>query len=83
MKISFTGYAHVSKEDAEYKIKSICDNRNIKMSDNAREFAMYWGYDIPLQCELDIETGNVDIIGCDGFLIDKTKKLVKEKLWQR
>ena len=37
------------------------------------------GSEVSVQCEFDIMTGDVEIVGCEGFLIDKTKKLVEAK----
>lgn len=79
MKIPFTGYAHVSKEDAVWAIDEVCKKHGVKLSEEAEHASMYWGYEISFQCELDTETGSVEIIGCDGFLIDKSKKLELEK----
>lgn len=78
MKIPFTGYTHIGKEDAFYQIDEVCEKHGIEMTKVIEENASYWGYEFSLQCELDTETGLVEVVGFDGFQIDKTKKLVKQ-----
>lgn len=71
-KVSFTGYVNASKEDMAYDLEKVYKDAGFVAPDG--ELDMY-AYEVSLQCELDTETDNVEIIGCNGFLIDKTKKL--------
>ena len=75
MKIPFTGYANVSDESEYDLIEGLQDKYGFKLTDKAFENAANWGYEIAFQLVLDTETGDVEIVGCDGYLIDKTKKL--------
>jgi hypothetical protein len=72
MKIAFTDYVHSSKEDMAYTLEEVYKKAGLEAPEG--ELDMY-AFEISLQCELDTETDRVEIIGCDGYLIDKTKKL--------
>jgi len=78
-KITFTGYLHCSKEDAIDRIGMVLDKEDLYVPEEILRKAAWWGEEVSVQCEFDIMTGDVEIVGCEGFLIDKTKKLVEAK----
>lgn len=77
MKIPFVDYLHGSKEDMCYTLEEVYKKAGLEAPDG--ELDMY-AYEISIQCVLDTDTNQVEIVGCEGYLIDRTKKLelVKE-----
>ncbi len=79
MKIAFEGYLNGSDENEYPVMEDLEEKYGFKMSKDAMRNAAGWGYEVSFQLMLDTETGDVEIVGCDGFQIDKTKKLKEMK----
>ena len=62
MKVKTKMYFHNSKEDCVYDFNELCDENDIKPTDEAEQEAAYAGYEVGVEVEWDLITGKCEIL---------------------
>jgi hypothetical protein len=63
MKVKYTLYFNSEKSDMEYQFLELCEHHGFTPSDEAIKNSAYVGYEIGVDVEWDLETGNCKILG--------------------
>jgi hypothetical protein len=63
MKVKHTLYFHSDKSDVEYQFKELCEENGVIPSIDASENSRYAGYEVGVDVEWDLETGDCKILG--------------------
>jgi hypothetical protein len=67
VKVKSKMYLHSSRESSVDDFFELCDKYGIEPTDDAIEIASYAGYEVCLDVEWDLDTGDCEIIGvCNG-----------------
>lgn len=63
MKVKSKMYFHASKESSLDDFLTLCEEHGIDPSLEAQDNAMYAGYEVGVDVEWDLETGNCELVG--------------------
>lgn len=62
MKVKTVMYFNSSKEDSVYNFKELCEENDFNPSEDAVNNSCYAGYEVGINVEWDLETGNCEFI---------------------
>jgi hypothetical protein len=63
MKVKDTLYFHSDKSEMRYQFSTLCEKYGVEPTEKALENSVYAGYEVGVDVEWDLETGDCKVLG--------------------